>query len=283
MSISAKDVMALRQKTGAGMMDCKKALAETDGDFDAAIKYLREKGMASAAKRQGREANEGRVAIKIAADGKSAVMVEINSETDFVARNDEFITMVNGYVAQAEGLGDKAVDGIIPVDAFDMTAVTALAGKLGENLTLRRAGFLKTDGRLESYIHPGDMLGVLLELTGEGAGSDAAQELAHDLTLQIAAAAPQYVTREEVPADVIEKEKEIYVTQMKNEGKPDNIIDKIATGKLNKFFEEICLIDQIYVKESKMKVSDRVKEAVKAAGSDITVSRFLRFKVGEGA
>ncbi|MCB2200186.1 translation elongation factor Ts [bacterium] len=283
MSISAKDVMALRQKTGAGMMDCKKALAETDGDLDAAIKYLREKGMASAAKRQGREANEGRVAVKISEDGKSAVIVEINSETDFVARNDEFIEMVDGYIAQAEGLADKAVDGIIPVDAFDMTAVTALAGKLGENLTLRRAGCLKTDGHIESYIHPGDMLGVLLELTGEGAGSDAAKELAHDLTLQIAAAAPQYVNRDEVPADVIEKEKEIYVTQMKNEGKPDNIIDKIATGKLNKFFEEICLIDQIYVKESKMKVADRVKEAAKAAGSDIAVSSFLRFKVGEGA
>ena len=283
MSISAKDVMALRQKTGAGMMDCKKALAETNGDVEAAIKYLREKGMASAAKRQGREANEGRVGVKISDDGKTAVMVEINSETDFVARNEEFVALVDKYVEMAAGLGDKAVNGIIPVEAFDMTALTELAGKIGENLTLRRGGYLTTEGRLESYIHPGDMLGVLLELNGEGASSDAGQELAHDLTLQIAAASPQYVTSDEVPAEVIEKEKEIYATQMRNEGKPENIIEKIATGKLNKFFEEICLVNQPYVKEPKMKVSDRIKEASNAAGAEVTVSRFLRFKVGEGA
>jgi len=283
MSVAAKDVMALRQKTGAGMMDCKKALAETNGDIEAAIQYLREKGIASAAKRQGREANEGRVAIRLAEDGKSGVMVEINSETDFVARNEEFVSLVESYLDQAKSLAAKAVDGLIPVEAFDLEPLTQLAGKLGENLTLRRAATITTSGRIERYIHPGDMLGVLLELNGPGTGSDAAAELAHDLTLQIAAAAPRYVRREEVPAEVANSEKEIYASQMRNEGKPENMIDKIATGKLNKFFEEVCLIDQLYVKEQKMKVSQRIAEAVKAAGGEIEVTRFMRFKVGEGA
>ncbi len=288
MGISAKDVMELRKKTGAGMMDCKKALAEADGDFDAAMKYLREKGMASAAKRQDREANEGRVGLLISEDGKRAAMVEMNSETDFVARNQEFIDVVDEYTRWTleHGADKVGENGVIPGDAYDETAIKELAGKIGENLGVARGGYLSTDsGMIDSYVHPGDQLGVLLLLTGDGEAlaSDAAKELAHDLTLQIAAAYPQFVRREEVPADLVEKEKEIYRTQMRNEGKPDNIIDKIAEGKLNKYYEEICLLDQPNVKEPKQKVKERVAEAAKAAGGAIDVQGFLRFKVGEGS
>lgn len=284
MAINAKDVMALRQKTGAGMMDCKKALTEADGDFDAAMKYLREKGMASAEKRAGREANEGRVGVKINDDATAGAMVEINSETDFVARNDEFIDMVAEYAQWTLDNGAKlATDGLIPSDKYDETRLKELAGKIGENLQVNRGAFLETsDGYIDAYVHPGDQLGVLLELGGSGARSDAAKDLAHDLTLQIAASFPQFVHRDEVPQDLIEKEKEIYKTQMRNEGKPENILEKIAEGKLNKFFEEICLVDQPYVKEPKQKVGDRIKDAVKAADGDIEVKRFVRFKVGEG-
>lgn len=282
MSISAKDVMALRQKTGAGMMDCKKALQENDGDFEASVKWLREKGISSAAKRAGREANEGRVAVLVENDSKGA-MVELNSETDFVSRNEEFIALTDKLVAEALANADNAGDdGLIQNDVLDTEAVTQLAGKIGENLGLARAGAL-TGGYISSYIHPGDQLGVLLKLEGEGATTDAAKELAHDLGMQIAAASPQFLTRDQVPADLVDKEKEIYISQMRNEGKPEEMLEKIALGKLNKFYEEICLIDQVYVKEQKIKVKNRIEEAVKAAGAPFEVKAFLRFKVGEGA
>jgi elongation factor Ts len=180
-------------------------------------------------------------------------------------------------------MADKAGDdNLIPVDEFDLEPVKELAGKIGENLGLARAGAL-TGGFVTSYVHPGDQLGVLIQLTGEGATSDAGKVLGRDLAMQAAAANPQYVSRDEVPDSVIEKEKEIYKTQMRNEGKPEEMLDKIATGKINKYFEEICLVDQPYVKEQKMKVKDRIGEAVKAAGAPIEVAAFLRFKVGEGA
>jgi len=280
MAISAKDVMELRKKTGVGMMDCKKALTENDGDFEAAIKFLREKGMASASKRADREAKEGRVAIIINDTHTAAAMVELNSETDFVSRNEEFIALVDTYAAQALKIGEtKGINGLIPVDEFDTEAITALAGKIGENLGLRRAAYIAdADSYVDNYIHPGDQLGVLIVLKGDK-DSDAVKELGHDLTLQIAAASPLYVRSDEISDEAKEKEKEIYKTQMLNEGKPENIIDKIAEGKLNKYYEEVCLLNQPYVKEPKMKVSARVKEA----GAAIEVDKFIRFKVGEGA
>jgi len=283
MSISAKDVMSLRQKTGAGMMDCKKALTETDGDFEAAIKWLREKGIAGASKRSGRVANEGRIGMLVAADKKTGAIIEINSETDFVAMNDEFAGLVKVYSDMALGMaGEAGEDNMIPVNKFNDVPLKELAGKIGENLGIARAAAL-SGSFVDSYMHLGDQLGVLIQLEGEGATSEAARELAHDLSMQIAAASPLYVTREEVPADVIEKEKQIYMSQMRNEGKPEEMIEKIATGKLNKYFEESCLIDQVYVKEQKQKVKARVDEAVKAAGAPIEVKAFLRFKVGETA
>ncbi len=282
MSIAAKDVMKLRQQTGAGMMDCKKALNETNGDFDAAVKYLREKGIASAAKRAGRSANEGRIVVRVNDDNTAGAIVEVNSETDFVARNEEF-------VKTAEAFGDVAMtfasktgdDNLIPVDEFDTTDLQELSGKLGEKMQIARAGYIQCDGFVDKYTHPGDMLGVIIGLTGAAATSDVAKNLAHELTLQIAAAGPQYVSQDQVPENVIEAEKEIYKTQMRNEGKPEEMLDKIATGKLNKFFEEICLLNQIFVKDSKMKVKDVVAQAVKDAGGEIKVDAFLRFKVGD--
>ncbi len=286
MEISAKDVMALRKKTGAGMMDCKKALKETEGDFDAAIKYLREKGMAAAKKRAEKQASEGRIVIRTDESGNAA-MVEVNSETDFVARNSEFVAVVDGLAGQAIDLSDKADDTfLIPVDNFNIDDLKELSGKLGENLQFNRAGLISAGdaGMIESYIHPGDMLGVLVQLDGDSAAvkTDAAKTLAHDLALQIAAAAPEYVRREEVPQDRIDKEIEIYKNQMRNEGKPEAILDKIAMGKINKYYEESCLTEQLYVKEQKTKVSARISEAAKEAGGDLNVVRFLRFKVGEG-
>ncbi len=286
MDISAKDVMALRKKTGAGMMDCKKALKETEGDLDAAVKFLREKGMASAAKRAGRDAKEGRVAVVINDDKTEAAIIEINSETDFVARNEEFTKLMDRYSNDALTMGAKAVNNLIPVEAFDLEELTGLAGRIGENLTFRRAGYIKAEnGLVDSYMHPGDQLGVLIVLSGDADAvkSNEALELAHDLTLQIAAASPIFVRSEDVPADLIEKEKEIYRTQMLNEGKPANIVDRIAEGKINKYFEDVCLLNQINVKEAKQKISDRVAEAAKAAGGALKVDSFIRFKVGEGA
>jgi elongation factor Ts len=243
--------------------------------------------MASAKKREGREASEGRVAIKFSDDKSVAVMVEVNSETDFVARNDEFIELVNNVADQAMANVDKAGDDhLIPSDVLDDTEVKALAGKLGENLGIGRVGALMADGgKIDDYIHPGDQLGVLIVLEGDASALDtgAASSLAHDLAMQIAAANPGFVRKEDVPQEVIDKEVEIYKAQMRNEGKPENILDKIAQGKVNKYFEENCLLQQEYVKEPKTKVSDRIKQAVEEAGGKLDVRSFLRFKVGEGS
>ncbi len=287
MSISAKTVAELRKKTGAGMMDCKKALQETDGDFEAAVKWLREKGMSAAKKRQEKEATEGRVYITFADDLSAVGIVEVNSETDFVARNEEFLNLTAELSKAAVEKADDADEkGLLNIDSFNLDGLKGLAGKLGENLQLGRAGALTAGENeyLDSYMHPGDQLGVVIKLVGDAdaLASDETKELAHDLAMQIAAASPLFVRKEEVPRETIDNELEIYKNMMRNEGKPENIIDKIAMGKMNKYYEDYCLLDQLYVKEQKMKVSARIKEASKAAGGDIDVAAFLRFKVGEG-
>ena len=282
MSIAAKDVK-LRQQTGAGMMDCKKALNETNGDFDAAVKLLREKGISGAAKRAGRSANEGRIVIRINDDHTAGALVGINSETDFVARNEKFVTLAESYgdwaIDNCDKVGD---DSLFPSGTIDDSDLKELSGKLGEKMQIARAGCLtNTGGFVDSYIHPGDQLGVVISLTGAAATSDVAKTLAHDLTLQIAASGPQFVTQDQVPESVIEAEKDIYKTQMRNEGKPEEMLEKIATGKLNKFFQEICLLNQLYIKDPKIKVKDVVATAAKEAEGEINVDAFLRFKVGD--
>ncbi len=286
MEIKAKDVMTLRQQTGAGMMDCKKALAECRGDIESAVKYLREKGLLAAKKRADRVAKEGTVVIRSNEDRTVWAIVEVNCETDFVARNEEFIALADQLAMQALKLDVlKAQNQTIPLEAFDLSGLKAFAGKVGENLSMSRAAVLyRHDNNIvESYIHPGSQLGVIVEVQGDASAikSNAASELAHDLALQIAAAAPLYIKRDEVPPEVLEKEKEIYINQMRNEGKPEAILEKIAIGKLNKFFEDNCLIEQLYVKEAKQKVSQRIAEGAKAANGALYVSQFIRFKVGD--
>ncbi len=286
MEISAKTVMELRKKTGAGMMDCKKALAETDGDMETAVKYLREKGMSAAKKRAEREASEGKVVFKISDDMKKAAIVEVNSETDFVARNEEFVSLAANIADQAFDKGPElAENNMIAPEKLDLSGLTHLSGKIGEKLVLNRAAYMEvTDGFIASYMHPGDQLGVLVVMSGDEAAlkNEAAMDLAHDLGLQIAALSPRFVDSEEIPEEVKEQEKAIYKQQMKNEGKPDQIIEKIAEGKLRKFYEEVCLVNQMYVKEQKNSVTDRIKEAEKVAGGSLKVVKFIRFKVGEG-
>ena len=277
--ISAKDVAALRKVTGAGMMDCKKALAETNGDFDLAKDWLREKGIAGAAKRAGREADQG--AIEVLVEGNVAALVELNCETDFVAKGDVFKTALGSLtkLVHDEGetdLGAKKVNGE-PVDEF----VKGLSGSLGENIQLGRVfRFESNDGLLDGYKHIQNergTVGVLVELGGVDRNDAKAKEVAHDIALHIASAAPRFVTRDDVPADEVAKEKAIVEAQTKEEGKPEQAWPKIVEGKLNGFFKTVALVEQPFVKDNKQ----TIEALVKTLGGNASVRRFARVKIGE--
>jgi len=266
----------LRTRTNAGMMDCKKALIQTQGDMDAAIKILREKGLAIQVKRADKESKQGIIAAAAAADGTTLALVEVNCETDFVAKTDRFKAFV-ADVAQKVLTGDLAVAETLKNDLVAIIAAT------GENLKIRRvARFAATaTTRVESYIHLGGKVGVLVEVAcgkPETPAHPAVAEMIHDLALQVAAANPRYVKSSEVPAADIEAEKDIYRKQV--EGKPANIVESILKGKIQKFFSEICLIDQPFVKEPKQTVTQVVNDAAKKAGDTLTVTRFVRFQLG---
>ncbi len=277
MAITASMVKELRDATSVGMMDCKKALQETDGDFDAAVKILRAKGAAVAAKRAGKEANEGKIEANVTADAQSAAMIEVNCETDFVTRNDDF----QAFVAELrdESLNyetDKMAEGVAD-------QITEKIASIGEKLQLRRNVNWTVDGTgsITSYIHMGGKVGVLIELGCENADSisnPVYKELAKDLTLHVAAAAPQYLTRDEVPSDLVEAEQEIFRKQL--DGKPENIIDNILKGKTNKFFSQICFIEQGFVKEDKVSITDFVAEKAKEIGDTISIKRYVRYQLG---
>ncbi len=274
--VTASLVKELREKTGAGMMDCKKVLTETDGDMEKAIELLRERGIAKAAKKSGRVAAEGLVEAYIAEDGKVGAIVEVNSETDFVAKNEEFKTFVMNVAKQVVDKNPKDVEELLNQEAeFEngKTVNEALVGKIatiGENLSIRRFARFESKGLLEKYIHGDGKIAVLINMAkGE-------KEVAKDLCMQIAAARPEYVKRDEVPQDRVEKEKEILKIQTMNEGKPEQIAEKIVLGRIGKFFEEICLVDQVFVKDSSMKVSELLKQ------KDAEVVEFARFEKGEG-
>lgn len=288
--ISAKMVKELRELTGAGMMDCKKALTETDGDMDKAVDFLREKGLAAAAKKSSRIAAEGIVAEAMAEDAKSGVLVEINCETDFVAKNEDFKSFANDVAKQA--LVSDAAD----LDAFLAEAWLADAGKtvkdmvtaqvavIGENINIRR--FEKVcaeDGCVACYIHGGGKLGVMVYGKTDVVNDDIKACL-RNVAMQVAAMDPKYVNRDEVPADYLEHEKEILMAQAKEENpnKPENIIEKMITGRLNKEMKEICLLDQAYVQDSDVTVAQYVANTGKANGADLSVVKFVRFKTGEG-
>ena len=289
-AVTAGMVKELREMTGAGMMDCKKALSNTDGDMDKAVEYLRENGMAKAAKKAGRIAAEG--IVKVVVEGKKAAIVEVNSETDFVAKNADFNTYVEEVAAQA--LTTSATD----IDAFlaeswtkdtSKTVADVLAGQvaiIGENLKIRRFAQVEaTNGFVSSYIHMGGKIGVLVDVETDVV-NEAIEEMAKNVAMQAAALKPIYTNRSEVDAEYIAKETEIITATAKNE-KPDandKIIEGMVKGRLNKELKEICLLDQVYVKaeDGKQSVAAYVAEVAKANGANITIKGFVRFETGEG-
>ena len=275
--VTAALVKELREKTGAGMMDCKKVLTETDGDLEKASELLRERGIAKAAKKSGRVAAEGMVEAYISDDEKVGAIVEVNSETDFVAKNEEFRKFVMDVAKQVVKNNPKTVEDLLNEPAIfedGKTVNEALVGKIatiGENISIRRfARFETTDGLIEKYIHGDGKIAVLVDMTS---GS---KELAKDVCMQIAAARPEYVSREQVPAERLEKEKEILKAQTMNEGKPEAIAEKIVMGRINKFYKEICLEEQEFVKDNSVSVGKYVSNN---GGKIIDV---VRFEVGEG-
>jgi elongation factor Ts len=282
--ISAKDVAALRKVTGAGMMDCKKALAENDGDMEAAKNWLREKGIAGAAKREGREADQGAIEVQVSAPSNGngvAVIVELNCETDFVAKGDVFKNALSSLtqVVADQGdtdLGAKKVNGE-PVDEF----VKGLSGSLGEKIELGRVHrFESADGLLDGYKHIQNergTVGVIVELGGVDKTNANAIEVAHDIALHIASAAPRYVTRDDVPSEDVERERAIFEAQTKEEGKPEQAWPKIVEGKLGGYFKTVALVEQAFVKDNKMTIG----KLVETLGPNAVVRRFARVKIGE--
>ncbi|MEM1054781.1 MAG: translation elongation factor Ts [Bacteroidota bacterium] len=274
MAITAQDVKRLREATGVGMMDCKKALVETDGDFDAAIELLRKKGQKVAAKRADRDATEGVVATAQTEDGTAAAMVEVNCETDFVARNEDFTAFAQSIadLALAERPADR--DALLALSLNGQTvaeAITEKTGQIGEKIDVRRVSVLSAEnGQIVDYIHPGAKLGVLVEMAGEGELSEAGR----DVAMQAAAMNPVAATRDDVPQDVQDKEREIGREQARAEGKPEQILDKIAEGKLNRYFKDNVLVEQPFVKDSSM----TVQKMLESKGAEL--KQFVRFALG---
>ncbi|MBE5812456.1 MAG: elongation factor Ts [Clostridiales bacterium] len=277
--VTAAMVKELRDMTGAGMLDCQKALKEVDGNMDKAVEFLREKGLAIAAKKAGRIASEGMVYAYLADDKKVGTLVEVNSETDFVAKNDEFksfVANVAKIVAEQNPADVEALKALAYEDKTVGEALTALIAKIGENMSIRR--FARVAGNVCSYTHGEGRIGVLVET--EGALTDEAYSAARDVAMQVAAINPLYVSKEVVPAADVEKEKAIIVAQIKedpkNANKPDAIIEKMVGGKINKFFEQNCLLQQEFVKDSEFKVEAYL------ASKGVKMTNFIRFEKGEG-
>ena len=274
--ITASQVKDLREKTGAGMMDCKKVLTETDGDMEKAIELLRERGIAKAAKKSDRVAAEGLVTAYVSEDGKVGAVAEVNAETDFVAKNDEFRAFANDVAKQVAVKNPKDVEELLAqtfINDETKTVLEVLTNKIatiGENMSVRRFERFESAGLVEQYIHGDGKIGVLVELEGGDT------ELAKDICMQIAAARPEFLDRESVPAERLAKEMEILKAQAMNEGKPEAIAEKIVQGRVGKFYSEICLVDQEFVKNPDMKVSELV------ASKNAKIVRFARFEKGEG-
>ena len=292
-NITAAMVKELRELTGAGMMDCKKALNETDGDKEKAIEFLREKGLAAMAKKANRIAAEGLVATILSDDHKTGAIVEVNSETDFVAKNAVFQEYVNRVAAQALASNAATVEEFMAeawIDDAALTVEQALSQKIsviGEKLSIRRFEKVTTEGVLTTYIHGGGKIGVIVELTAAEA-ADAVLECGKNVAMQIAALKPEYTNRSEVSADYIAHEEEILLAQIKNDPKesqkPEKVIAGMVAGRINKMLKDICLVDQVYVKaeDGKQTVGKYVEEVGKAAGTAVAIKGFVRFETGEG-
>ncbi|MDK2802268.1 MAG: elongation factor Ts [Oscillospiraceae bacterium] len=286
MSFAAKDVKVLRERTGCGMMDCKRALVDSDGDMDKAIEILREKGLAAAAKKAGRIATEGLVISKLNKTNDIGVILEINSETDFVSKNNEFIEFV-------ELVADTIIEKK-PSNIDDLMKET-LVGKsntvedilrekiltIGENIKIRRFNIL--EGSLSSYIHGGGRIGVLVKFeTDISSNQDGLKEYGKDIAMQIAASYPQFIDKSIVPADVLQKEKDILLAQALNEGKPKNIAEKMVEGRISKYYKEICLLDQPFIKDMDISIEKYTTNVSQKLSGNIKIKEFIRFEKGEG-
>ena len=276
MAFTAKDVMALREKTGAGVMDCKKALTDADGDMSKAADLLRERGIAKAEKKASRIAAEGIVACYV--EGNVGALIEVNCESDFVAKNPRFTEIATDIAkvvikenpASVEALLACGIEGAANVEEYLKSQIAII----GEKIAVRRFTRYETNGFLESYIHLGGKLGVMLDMAGEA--TDAAKEVAHDVTLQIAFTKPAYLTAEEVSAETLEKEKEVLKQQAINEGKPEAIAEKMVMGRIKKFYEENCLLEQAFIKDDSKKICELLK------GAGAAINKFVFFVMGEG-
>ena len=274
--VTASLVKELREKTGAGMMDCKKVLTETDGDMEKAMELLRERGIAKAAKKSGRVAAEGIVEAYISEDGKVGAIVEVNSETDFVGKNEEFRTFVMNVAKQVVEKNPADVESLLAQDSIEepgKTVQEVLVGKIatiGENLNIRRFARFASEGLVEKYIHGDGKIAVLINM------KKGSKEVAKDVCMQIAAARPEYLDRNSVPADRLQKEMEILKAQAMNEGKPAEIAEKMVQGRIGKFYGEICLVEQVFVKNPDIKISKLAEE------NNAKILRFARFEKGEG-
>lgn len=284
MVITNDMIKNLREKTGAGMMDCKRALEAVGGDMNLAIEHLRKKGAAVSAKRADRAAKEGMIVTRVAANGKSGVVVEVNCETDFVGRSEDFTAFANAIAEAVEKYRPANVDALmaLSINGKKLSDLyNDLSAKVGEKVEVRRfANIESPDGVVSAYTHLGSKIGVLVEL--RGIAPDAAKTGAgRDIAMQIAAMNPVVIAREHVDKSQIERELDIYKTQAKNEGKPDAIAEKIASGRLEKFYQEVVLLEQTFIKDSGKTVKDFLAEASKASGQPIVVERFQRYHLGE--
>ena len=290
MAVTAQMVKELRERTNAGMMDCKKALLESDGDMDKAIDWLREKGLAQAAKKASRIAAEGVVAQYVTPCGCTGVIAEVNCETDFVAKTDNFMNFANNVAKHIAKANPADVDELMNqkfVDDESKTIsdlVSEATVAIGEKISVRRFARFETNGVVSTCIHMGGKVGVLVEVATDEAGreNEDVKQFAHDLALQIAAARPEAVRREEVASDKLEKEKEIQRAKAIEAGKPEKIVDRIVDGQIEKYYKEVCLLDQAFVKDPDKDIKSLMAEVSKKAGVALDVVRFARFERGEG-
>ena len=282
MAITAAQVNELRQKTGAGMMDCKKALTEADGDFEKAIEVLRKKGAAVAAKRAERTAKEGMVLTKVSDDLQSGVIVEVNCETDFVANSEDFTKFAKNVLEVVSSTKPNSVDDLLVKNPSIKDQFEELLGKVGEKIQISRLAIEEAPkGEVVDYVHLGAKLGVLVKFDNVGDKKAEFLNLGKDIAMQVAAMKPICVYREEVQKDLIEKEIEIYKEISRKEGKPEQILEKIAQGKLNKFYQENCLSEQAFIKDNTKTVSDLIKEFNSKHGTDVKINLFRRFHLGD--
>ena len=294
MAINTQTIKELREATGAGVLDCKKALEANDDNFDKALESLREKGLDAAAKKASREAKEGLVQVLVDEAGRLGIIVEVNCETDFVARTEEFqalaVAIANQVAQQADILDVATLLNHTFIEDQNITVgerLTQLIAKLGENLVLSRFARIERDrnGLIEGYIHPGSRIGVLVYMSTDSedvTGSASFGELIHDIALQVAAAAPQYISPDDVPDSVIEAEKAKYLAEAAEDNKPDHIKERIVTGKLNKWYEETCLLRQLFIKDDSMSVADLITQKSKDLSAPLTVEQVVRYELESG-